>query len=72
MGNRELSRCGQAELVRGKGQHPREDSEPFPVAGRLHIEDGRFTRVRVAFDLGKLLQAGGDPRRGCTHHRPAP
>ena len=41
---------------------------PFPVAGRPHNEDGRVTRVRVAFHLRKLLQAAGDPRRGSAHH----
>ena len=55
-----------------QGNTPRGAGEPFPVAGRPHIEDGRITRVRVAFDVHKLLQAGGDPRRGSAHHRPAP
>ncbi|MFC4014229.1 nuclear transport factor 2 family protein [Nonomuraea purpurea] len=41
--------------------HPRDGSEPFPVASWLQIEDGRITRVRVTFDLGKLLRAG-DPQ----------
>lgn len=42
--------------------HPHGDAEPWPVASWLHIEDGRITRVRVTFDLTKLL-AAGDPRR---------
>jgi hypothetical protein len=54
------------------GGTPRGDGEPFPVANWLHIEDDRITRVRVTFDLGKLLQAGGDPRRRSAHHRPHP
>jgi hypothetical protein len=34
-GKRELSRCRQAELVRGKGQQPSYgDVEPFPVASQ--------------------------------------
>ncbi|GAA0842529.1 nuclear transport factor 2 family protein [Streptosporangium amethystogenes subsp. fukuiense] len=45
--------------------HPRGAGEPFPVASWLQIEGGRITRVRVTFDLGKLLQAG-DPRRAST------
>ncbi|MET7336987.1 nuclear transport factor 2 family protein [Nonomuraea sp. NPDC005650] len=45
--------------------HPRDAAEPFPVASWLHIENGRITRVRVTFDLGKLLRAG-DPRRPST------
>lgn len=41
--------------------HPHGDGEPFPVASWLHIEHGRITRVRVTFDVTKLL-AAGDPR----------
>lgn len=38
--------------------HPRTGTDPIRVASRLHVEDGRITRVRVMFDLGTLLQAG--------------
>ncbi len=70
-GERELSRCRQAELVRGKGQPPPTGmSSPSPSPARLHIEDGRITRVSFTVDPRKLLQAGGDPRRGSAHHRP--
>lgn len=71
-GKRELSRWRQ------NGTHPRQGNTPagtgslLSPTGQLHIEDGRITRVRVALDFGKLLQAGGDPRRGSVHHRPAP
>lgn len=41
--------------------YPHGDAEPFPVANWLHIEGGRITRVRVTFDVTKLL-AAGDPR----------
>jgi len=71
-GKRELSRWKQGGTHSGAGRHPRGAGEPFPVAGRLYIEHGHITRVRVAFGHGKLLQAGGDPRRGSAHHRPAP
>ncbi|MFI6691367.1 hypothetical protein ACIBLA_06300 [Streptomyces sp. NPDC050433] len=40
---------------------PKGGTEPFPVASWLRIENGRIARVRVTFDLGKLLLAG-DPR----------
>ncbi|WP_162931144.1 hypothetical protein [Streptomyces sporangiiformans] len=45
-------------------------SSPSPSPARLHIEDGRITRVSFTVDPRKLLQAGGDPRRGSAHHRP--
>ena len=41
--------------------HPRSGGEPFPVASWLRIDNGRISRVRVTFDVTKLLQAG-DPR----------
>lgn len=50
-------------------RHPL-NGEPFPVASWLHIENGRITRARVTFDLGKLLQAG-DPRHSSTGEEPA-
>ena len=55
--------------MQGERATPRGDGEPVAVANWLQIEDARITRVRVTFDLGKLLQAGGDPRRRSAHHR---
>lgn len=72
-GERELSRWRQDGTHPGQGNTPAGTASPsLSLAGRPHIEDGCITRVRVALGLGKLLQAGGDPRRGSAHRRPAP
>ncbi|TWF78689.1 hypothetical protein FHX44_114612 [Pseudonocardia hierapolitana] len=65
MDERERSGAGRAEPS-GERARSRRDGEPFPVAGRLHIEDGRITRVRVAFDLDKLCRPTGAHGRGHT------
>ena len=65
MGKRELSRCRHGGTHPGKRNHPAGTATPSPVASWPHIEDGRSTRVRVTFDLGKLPQKDGRGHGAC-------
>jgi hypothetical protein len=59
--------AGRRNASGGRGNTPEGTGELFRAASRLRIKDGPGH-----FDLGKLLRAGGDPRRGSAHRLPAP